>query len=306
MSWFSPCILSMLLIIVYSHIFVSGEICEDRFPQCKDHLDDCLNVPGWMTINCPQSCHYCHLRDPKIRCDPTFLNISTIPVISVGYYNKQFILLESDHNFKPLSREPWLLEKENFLTDTEVDQLLALASHWENSTESGTIDAIGEGTQLVVPSRTSSSFWCIHDCKQQIIVKKIYSRVEALLNISQNSFEPLQLLRYHKDQRYVEHHDYSFQELSLACGPRIMTFFVYLSDVENGGETSFPQLSITVKPKKGKAIVWANTLDVDPSIKDIRMTHEALPVVEGIKYGANLWIHLNEWLRPSLWGCTGA
>jgi hypothetical protein len=31
----------------------------------------------------------------------------------------------------------------------------------------------------------------------------------------------------------------------MASGPRILTFFLYLSDVEEGGETSFPQLGIS-------------------------------------------------------------
>jgi prolyl 4-hydroxylase len=188
----------------------------------------------------------------------------------------------------------------------EVDQLLSVASYWENSTESGEINEIGEGAQLVLPSRTSSSFWCLHDCKQKSIVKAINAKVEDLLNISSDSFEPIQLLRYYKDQRFVDHHDYSYHELSLLCGPRIMTFFMYLSDVEDGGETVFSQLNIVVKPKKGKAILWANTLDSTPSMKDFRMTHAALPVLQGTKYAANLWIHLNEWERPSLWACTGA
>jgi hypothetical protein len=37
---------------------------------------------------------------------------------------------------------------------------------------------------------------------------------------------------------------------ALACGPRILTFFLYLSDVEEGGETNFPLLNISVNPKK--------------------------------------------------------
>ena len=34
-------------------------------------------------------------------------------------------------------------------------------------------------------------------------------------------------------------------------GPRIMTFMIYLSDVEAGGHTAFPQTNISVKPNRG-------------------------------------------------------
>jgi hypothetical protein len=35
------------------------------------------------------------------------------------------------------------------------------------------------------------------------------------------------------------------RQLLLAPGPRILTFFLYLSDVEEGGETAFPDLGHT-------------------------------------------------------------
>ena len=41
----------------------------------------------------------------------------------------------------------------------------------------------------------------------------------------------------------------------LSCGPRILTFFLYLSDVEEGGETVFTNLGIKVKPKRGRALI---------------------------------------------------
>jgi hypothetical protein len=52
------------------------------------------------------------------------------------------------------------------------------------------------------------------------------------------------VLRYDKRQYYSAHHDFGGTDADLACGPRILTFFLYLSDVEEGGETSFPQLNI--------------------------------------------------------------
>ncbi len=36
------------------------------------------------------------------------------------------------------------------------------------------------------------------------------------------------------------------EQIKAACGPRILTFFLYLSNVEEGGETGFPLLDLKV------------------------------------------------------------
>ena len=51
-----------------------------------------------------------------------------------------------------------------------------------------------------------------------------------------------QVLQYMPGQRYGVHHDYGAEDRGLASGPRILTFFLYLSDVEEGGETNFYML----------------------------------------------------------------
>ena len=58
---------------------------------------------------------------------------------------------------------------------------------------------------------------------------------------------------------------------------------------ECGGGTGFPELNITVQPKKGSALLWPSVLDEKPNEKDDRTDHEALAVKKGIKYGANAW-----------------
>ena len=88
-------------------------------------------------------------------------------------------------------------------------------------------------------------------------------------------------------------------------GVRVLTFFLYLNDVESGGETRFPLLdNLTVAPKRGRAILWPNVLNESPNEKDDRTDHEALPVLEGVKYGANAWFHQRDYQASSAKGCT--
>jgi prolyl 4-hydroxylase len=114
------------------------------------------------------------------------------------------------------------------------------------------------------------------------------------------------VLHYDVGQYYKTHHDYGAEDNGLACGPRILTFFLYLSDVEKGGETNFPNLNIAVKPKRGRALLWPSVLDSDVTAIDIRTRHEAKPVIQGVKYAANAWIHLYNYAIPNLWACTGS
>merc|ERR1712113_858884 len=77
-----------------------------------------------------------------------------------------------------------------------------------------------------------------------------------------------------------------------AAGVRILTVFLYLSDVKKGGSTIFPRIGVKVKPKKGLAIIWPNVANENPEEVNMLMEHEASPVKEGLKRAANLWIHL--------------
>jgi prolyl 4-hydroxylase len=74
-----------------------------------------------------------------------------------------------------------------------------------------------------------------------------------------------------------------------------LTVFLYLNgEGLKGGETDFPRLGLSVVPKKGRAVLWPSVFDHDPNHNDQRSDHQALPVLEGVKYGANAWIHLRD------------
>ena len=81
------------------------------------------------------------------------------------------------------------------------------------------------------------------------------------------------------------------------------TFFLYLSDVEEGGGTKF-DLGFTITPKKGRAVLWPATKNDEPFVSDDRTYHEALPVTKGTKYAANFWLHQYDYVTPHHSGCT--
>lgn len=67
--------------------------------------------------------------------------------------------------------------------------------------------------------------------------------------------------------------------------------------------TNFPRLGMTVQPKKGRAVLWPSVFDEQPNVKDGRSEHQALPVIKGVKYGCNAWIHMRDFKGPNSRGC---
>ena len=61
----------------------------------------------------------------------------------------------------------------------------------------------------------------------------------------------------------------------------------------------------TVEPKRGRAVIWPSVLDEDPNQRDDRMDHTATPVIAGVKYGANAWVHQRNFKESWRKGCHG-
>jgi prolyl 4-hydroxylase len=86
-------------------------------------------------------------------------------------------------------------------------------------------------------------------------------------------------------------------------GPRVLTVFVYLTDVEEGGGTRFDWFDMQVMPKMGRVTIWPSVLDEDPQSIDKRTDHEAMPVIKGQKFGANAWLHLRNFKKADEMDC---
>jgi prolyl 4-hydroxylase len=107
--------------------------------------------------------------------------------------------------------------------------------------------------------------------------------------------EPIQVVRYGPEQEYRPHHD-AFDESvggqqarrMHGGGQREATILIYLRCPEEGGETVFPELGLSVAPVPQAALFWRNT-HRDGSV-DRRLLHGGAPVRRGAKYAANLWL----------------
>jgi prolyl 4-hydroxylase len=141
-------------------------------------------------------------------------------------------------------------------------------------------------------------------CYEDEVAKRVSARIENVTGIPERNAEYLQLLRYEPGQFYKTHHDYISHDIEWPAGVRTLTFFLYLNDVDAGGGTEFPILGFTIQPKKGRAVIWPSVLNEDPNAMDARTDHGALPVEEGIKYGANAWIHQKDMKAALAAGCA--
>lgn len=304
----------------------SNNPCQDRFSICKSEAErgTCSLSPGWMIVHCCKSCDEelgaSKLIDPNVRCTKEFLNI-TEPAWQPGDLNKLFESWVKEDKFQQYEPKvisspnaefggidgPWVLTFDNFFSEEEAQAFID-AGHeagFDRSTDRGEVNALGEQEKVTSQNRTSTNAWCIGKCEEVPAVKRLTERIESVTGVPKRNFESFQILQYQLNQYYLSHHDSSDLEF-LVSGLRILTFFLYLTDVEEGGETKFDSLGVQVKPKRGRALVWPSVMNEDPAIWDPRTYHEAMPVIKGTKYAANHWLHLYDFEIASLYGCVGS
>jgi prolyl 4-hydroxylase len=150
---------------------------------------------------------------------------------------------------------------------------------------------VGGGFTNVVDStvRKSQTAWM---SKENPIIRDLIEGICNKHNLKFENCEDMQIVKYEKDNYYKEHHDsFPFYEPDFISqgGHRVLTTLIYLNEDFEGGETWFPALKLTVKPRRNSAVVF-HPLDS----KNIRCHPKALhggnPVKSGIKYICNIWI----------------
>uniref|UniRef100_A0A8C2ZPG4 procollagen-proline 4-dioxygenase n=1 Tax=Cyclopterus lumpus TaxID=8103 RepID=A0A8C2ZPG4_CYCLU len=147
--------------------------------------------------------------------------------------------------------------------------------------------------------RVSKSAW-LEEVDDPVIVR-VNQRIEDITGLEVDTAELLQVANYGVGGQYEPHYDFSrrpFDSNLKHDGNRLATFLNYMSDVEAGGATVFPDLGAAIWPRKGTAVFWFNLFRSGEG--DYRTRHAACPVLVGSKWVSNKWIHERgqEFRRP--------
>ncbi|GJP39780.1 hypothetical protein CLOM_g24124 [Closterium sp. NIES-68] len=204
-----------------------------------------------------------------------------------------------------ISWEPRAFLFHNFLSAKECLYLIHKAA--PNMVKSTVVDS-DSGGSYSSKIRTSSGSFLSRGSDE--VVTAIEKRISDFSHLPVDHGEAIHVLHYEASQEYQAHFDYFHDDINTRNGgQRLATVLMYLSDVEEGGETVFPAAELTpanihsplppdsqlsqcakgmlaVKPKRGDALLFWN---LKP---DTTLDPKSLHVIRGNKWSATKWIRV--------------
>jgi len=174
-----------------------------------------------------------------------------------------------------------IYEVEDFMSESECNEFL------ENMADK-LLPSTVTNPEAEKSVRTSSTAYL----KRNEFLEKLDKKFHDFIDVPQGFSEEFQGQRYLVGQEFKQHNDWfdensTYNKVHLNMGQRTWTFMVYLNDVEEGGETEFTKLKLSIKPKKGKAVIWQN-LYADGRGNPFS-EHAGKPVIKGEKNIVTKW-----------------
>lgn len=162
----------------------------------------------------------------------------------------------------------------------------------------------GETEESTKGIRTSSGVFLSAAEDKTGVLDAIERKIARATMLPRNHGEAFNILRYEVGQLYHAHFDaFNPTEYGPQKSQRVASFLLYLSDVEEGGETVFPFenglnmdegydfrdcVGLKVKPRKGDGLLFYS-LFPNTTI-DLMSLHGSCPVIKGVKWVATKWI----------------
>lgn len=194
---------------------------------------------------------------------------------------------EAMQNGKILSTTPLVCLFENYVSDEEIEHILAAGA-----TLLAPALVTGPNDGVISTTRTGRNCWIAH--RHDEVIAGVCERISELAGLPLENAESLQLIHYDHQQEYAPHFDGwdADSEDGKRCmsrgGQRLVTGLLYLNDVPAGGGTSFPNLQLEVQARKGSLLLFHNCIP-GGTVRHPNSLHGGMPVQQGEKWACNLW-----------------
>ncbi|XVE49295.1 hypothetical protein DITRI_Ditri01bG0071600 [Diplodiscus trichospermus] len=161
----------------------------------------------------------------------------------------------------------------------------------------------GETEESTKGTRTSSGTFISGSEDETGTLDLIEKKIAKVTSIPQSHGEAFNILRYEIGQKYDSHYDaFNPSEYGPQLSQRVASFLLYLSDVEEGGETMFPFendvrikgydyrqcIGLKIKPRRGDGLLFYSLFS--NGTIDRTSLHGSCPVIKGEKWVATKWI----------------
>ncbi|XP_004521307.1 prolyl 4-hydroxylase subunit alpha-1-like [Ceratitis capitata] len=186
-----------------------------------------------------------------------------------------------------ISLDPYLVIFHDVMSDGEIRSLQEMA---KPILRRATVYNEERKRSEVVSRRTSKFAWFYDHTNE--ITERINKRIEDMTGFDLDGSEMLQVMNYGLGGHYDTHFD--FFNVSMTAdivamqGDRKATVLFYMTDVDQGGATVFPNIQTAVFPKKGTAVMWYNLNNRFQG--DYKTLHAGCPVLVGSKWVTNKWV----------------
>ncbi|MDC1332488.1 2OG-Fe(II) oxygenase [Gammaproteobacteria bacterium] len=194
-------------------------------------------------------------------------------------------------NVTLFSSDPIIYVVDDFISEDECQEFINCS---KDKLQPATV--VGLDNEQKLKDRTNEFAWLEHHANESI--HEVSKRLSILVQMPIRNAEMFQVVHYERGTEYKPHFDSFDQSTELGKkywepgGQRMITALIYLNDVEDGGATYFPELNISINPKKGNVLVFHNTISETTNINP-RSLHAGMPVSSGEKWAANLWFREN-------------
>ncbi|CAN8276210.1 unnamed protein product [Cochlearia groenlandica] len=204
--------------------------------------------------------------------------------------------------FQVLSWKPKAIYFPNFASAEQCQAIIERAKI--NLKPSALALRKGETAENTKGTRTSSGTFISASEDSTGALDFVEKKIARATMIPRTHGEAFNVLRYELGQKYDSHYDvFNPTEYGPQSSQRIASFLLYLSDVEEGGETMFPFenganmgigydykkcIGLKVKPRKGDGLLFYSVF-TNGTI-DQTSLHGSCPVTKGEKWVATKWI----------------